>query len=151
MFCFWAVAKPNYYLPCLPGMALLIGATWVHLARAGRGLAAMRWQPGGSCRRNGFCSSSRRWWLRSCVRRWLPEALWPWSLAIGLSLAVAVVVSVYAWRRGADCVALAPIAAACVLGVLVAYGMIAPAENAQRSHRDLAQRLGSIVPPTSAR
>ncbi len=29
VFCTWAVAKPNYYIPCLPGMALLIGATWL--------------------------------------------------------------------------------------------------------------------------
>ena len=37
VFCTWAVAKPNYYIPCLPGMALLIGAAWLHLARAARG------------------------------------------------------------------------------------------------------------------
>ena len=37
MFCTWAVAKPNYYTPCLPGMALLIGSTWLQLARTGRG------------------------------------------------------------------------------------------------------------------
>ena len=36
MFCFWTVAKPNYYVPCLPGMALLIGLTWVRLARVAR-------------------------------------------------------------------------------------------------------------------
>src|SRR4051794_13259258 len=29
MFCLWTVAKPNYYLPCLPGVALLIGLEWV--------------------------------------------------------------------------------------------------------------------------
>ena len=34
VFCFWSVAKPNYYLPCLPGMALLIGAAWLELAQA---------------------------------------------------------------------------------------------------------------------
>ena len=38
---------------------------------------------------------------------------------------------------------LAPIAAACVFGVLIAYGIIAPAENELRSHRALAQRAPS--------
>ena len=33
MFCFWSVAKPNYYLPCLPGVALLCGIEWVRLTR----------------------------------------------------------------------------------------------------------------------
>ena len=31
MFCLWSVAKPNYFLPCLPGVALLIGVEWVRL------------------------------------------------------------------------------------------------------------------------
>ena len=35
-FCFWSVSKPNYYLPCLPGMALLTGAAWLELAQIGR-------------------------------------------------------------------------------------------------------------------
>ena len=36
LFCCWSVAKPNYYVPCLPGMALLIGAAWVTVAQVGR-------------------------------------------------------------------------------------------------------------------
>ena len=36
MFCFWKVAKPNYYLPCLPAVALLVGTQWVRLTRAAR-------------------------------------------------------------------------------------------------------------------
>ncbi len=36
MFCLWSVAKPNYFLPCLPGVALLIGLDWVRLTRAAR-------------------------------------------------------------------------------------------------------------------
>ncbi len=35
VFCFWSVAKPNYYVPCLPGMALLIGSTWVRAGTSG--------------------------------------------------------------------------------------------------------------------
>ncbi len=33
-----------------------------------------------------------------------------------------------------------------MLGVLIAYGMIAPAENAAHGHRDLARRLEHILP-----
>ena len=36
MFCFWKVAKPNYYLPCLPAVAVLVGTQWVRLTRAAR-------------------------------------------------------------------------------------------------------------------
>ena len=37
MFCLWRVAKPSYFLPCLPGVALLVGFQWVALARRARG------------------------------------------------------------------------------------------------------------------
>ena len=36
------------------------------------------------------------------LRPWIPVAVWPWSLAIALALAISVVVSVHAWRQGAD-------------------------------------------------
>ena len=32
----WAVAKPNYYIPCLPGAALLVGMAWIHMSRQAR-------------------------------------------------------------------------------------------------------------------
>ena len=44
-FLFWTVAKPNYYVPCLPGMALLIGSTWVHLRERAAAEAACAWRP----------------------------------------------------------------------------------------------------------
>jgi len=146
MFCFWAVAKPNYYVPCLPGMALLIGLTWVHLA----GVARNRDGAGVAAR-----AILQAQWVAIfvaaivaplVVRPWLPVALWPWSLAIALAMAIAVVVSVHAWRRGADALTLAPLSAACVAGILVVYGIIAPAENSQRSHRALAQSLPRLIP-----
>ena len=56
--------------------------------------------------------------------------------------------SAYAWRRGADALLLAPIAAASVFGLLIAYCIIAPAENNQRSHRVLARKLHQVVPST---
>src|SRR5262249_53049739 len=36
MFSTWAVAKPNYYIPCLPGVALLVGMAWMRMSRAAR-------------------------------------------------------------------------------------------------------------------
>jgi 4-amino-4-deoxy-L-arabinose transferase-like glycosyltransferase len=146
MFCFWAVAKPNYYVPCLPGMALLIGFTWVHLARVARD----RYGAGVAAR-----AILQAQWVAIfvaaivaplVVRPWLPSALWPWSLAIAMAMAIAVVVSVHAWRRGADALTVAPLSAACVAGILVVYGIIAPAENSQRSHRALAQSLPRLLP-----
>ena len=99
-----------------------------------------------SCRHSGCCSSSRRSWRRSSCASRLAQEVWPWCLAIALALSVAVALSVHSWRRGATSIALAPLAAACVIGFLVAYGRIAPQENPERSHRALAQKLGEIVP-----
>ena len=149
MFCLWSVAKPNYYVPCLPGMALLIGAAWVELARTGReparcasailarGLLQAQWVlffvrrgPGPGRRARPACSGT------SGPGAW--RSAWPLSVAVALS--------VHSWRRGATSIALAPLAAACVIGVLMAYGRIAPEENPERGHRALAQKLGEIVP-----
>jgi 4-amino-4-deoxy-L-arabinose transferase-like glycosyltransferase len=146
VFCFWSVAKPNYYLPCLPGMALLIGSTWVTLAQAARARSGL------SIAARGFLQT--QWVLffvaavvaPVVVRNRLPEVLWPWCLAIALALAVAVAFSVHAWRRGAVALALAPVTTACVIGFLVAFGRMAPIENPQRSHRALAARLRQILP-----
>ena len=153
VFCTWAVAKPNYYVPCLPGMALLIGATWLQ-----SGAGGPRPVTSGLCLARGILQA--QWVLMFVaaavaplvVRAWLPASLWPWSLAIAAAVAASVAVSVHAWRRGADALPLAPIAAACVMGILIAYGMIAPAENELRSHRVLAQKLHrSSFRPASAR
>ena len=79
----------------------------------------------------------------------LPAGLWPWCVAIAVALAVGIALSVHAWRKGATSLALAPLASACVIGILVAYGRIAPVENAARSHRVLAERIRQIVPEDS--
>ncbi len=46
VFSLWTIAKPNYYVPCMPGIALLIGAAWLRLTRQARacerGAAAAR-------------------------------------------------------------------------------------------------------------
>ena len=146
LFCTWVVAKPNYYLPCLPGMALLTGSAWLRLARAGRR------EGKGSLAARGILQA--QWVLMFVaavvapllVRAWLPASLWPWSVAIGVIVAGSVPLSVHFWRRGADAAPLAPVAAACVVGVVIAYGKLAPAENELRSHRALARELHQIVP-----
>ena len=143
VFCTWAVAKPNYYIPCLPGMAILIGATWLKLARVARG------QGNGALAARGILQA--QWVLMFVaaavaplvVRAWLPASLWPWCLAIAVAVAASIAISVHAWRRGADAVPLAPISAACVFGVLIAYSMIAPAEK--RTAELIALRARSSI------
>jgi hypothetical protein len=146
VMCCWSVAKPNYYVPCLPGMAVLVGATWLHLAQVARG----------QCTWALFARVvlQAQWVLMVVaaavapvvVRAWIPAAIWPWSISIGVAIAASIAVSVHVWRRGEDALPLAPIAAACVMGILIAYGMIAPVENDQRSHRLLANRFQDLVP-----
>jgi 4-amino-4-deoxy-L-arabinose transferase-like glycosyltransferase len=151
VFCFWSVSKPNYYLPCLPGMALLIGAAWVELARSGLGPVSGR----AANLARGLLQT--QWVLffvaailaPIVVRERLALDVWPWCLAISFALAVGVTLSIHSWRRGATSIALAPLVTACVIGFIVAYGRIAPRENPERGHRSLAQKLDEIVPAGS--
>lgn len=145
MFCLWNVAKPNYYLPCLPGVALLSGIEWVRLTRAAR-------EPGREATR------ARRilqfhWVLLFVAALVLPVVVGQtapeflgWTLVPALTLAGSVVLSVSAWRRGADALALAPLVAAVAVGIGVAYGAIGPKLNARYSHRILAERLERQLP-----
>jgi hypothetical protein len=143
MFCLWTVAKPNYYLPCLPGVALLTGIEWVRLTRSAR-----------------VASASARWFLQvhwvvlfvaalalPVVVRQRAPALEGWAVLCGLTLAAAVVASAWAWRRGADAGAMAPLVGALAVGVLVGYGAIAPAQDPAHSHRALAAALDRLLPP----
>jgi 4-amino-4-deoxy-L-arabinose transferase-like glycosyltransferase len=147
IFSVWVIAKPNYYVPCVPATALLTGAAWVRLTRAARGRNRM-----------GVAARAilQAQWVMLFVaaaaaplaaRPFVSWPIWSWTLAIGLALAVSVACSALAWRRGADDLALAPISTACVLGILIAYGCIAPAENSQRGHRNLAQAIRERVRP----
>jgi len=147
IFSVWTTAKPNYYVPCMPATALLTGAAWVRLTRAARGRGTV-----------GVAARAilQTQWVLLFVgaaaaplvaRPLIAWPIWTWTLAIALALAVSVACSALAWRRGADDLALAPITAACVLGILIAYGRIAPAENSQRGHRLLAQALHQRVRP----
>jgi hypothetical protein len=143
MFCLWTVAKPNYYLPCLPGVALLTGLEWVRLTRSARA-----------------GSASARWFLRGhwvvlfvaalalpVVAKQEAPAVLGWASLCAGALAAAVVASAWAWRRGADAGAMAPLVGALAVGVLVGYGAIAPAENPAHSHRALAATLDRLLPP----
>ena len=147
VFCCWSVAKPNYYVPCVPGMALLIGAAWLELAQAGR-------RPGNRKQSIAARSLLQAQWVLFFVaaavapivaRDQVEAERWPWCLVIGLVIAIAVAASARAWRRGGSSIALAPLATACVVGFLVAYGRIAPQENAARGHRTVAEKLDTIV------
>ena len=102
VMCFWSVAKPNYYVPCLPGMALLVAATWLHLARVGRGQCKWALFARGILQTQWVLMVVAAAVAPVVVRAWIPAALWPWSIAIALAIAASVAVSVHIWRRGAD-------------------------------------------------
>jgi 4-amino-4-deoxy-L-arabinose transferase-like glycosyltransferase len=147
IFSLWTVAKPSYYVPCMPGMSLLIGTAWLRLTQRGRG----------TDRRAAVARAVlQAQWVALFVaasvapivdRSWLPAALWPWSVAIAAALASGVVWSGSIWRRGGgDAFSLAPIAGACALAFLIFYGVLAPTQNARRGHRELAQALHQLLP-----
>ena len=146
MFSLWAIAKPSYYFPCLPGMALLIGAAWVRLGKGARGHG-----------RRALASRlglHAQWVLimlgaavgPRAVRPWISASSWFWPLAIALMIGVSVIASILARRRGADELCLPPIAIAFALGLVIAYSEIVPRENALRGHRMLAASIRRIVP-----
>jgi 4-amino-4-deoxy-L-arabinose transferase-like glycosyltransferase len=144
----WAVAKPNYYVPCLPGMALLVGMAWIRLSRAardrGQTIQAVR----------ARLTLYAQWALllllgvfaQLTARSLLSASEGSWSVAMTVAMAGLVGLGVRAWRRGADALALVPVVAACGVGVLIGYGFLAPADNHSRGHRELAQRLEHDVP-----
>ncbi len=141
----WRVAKPSYYLPCLPGVAILVGSEWVRVARLARGSA-----PG---------SAGARWMLQGtwvalfvgaiaapvAVGQAAPDGF-RWACVGAIAVAASVVAGAWAWHRGADAGSLAPMAAGFGLVGLIGYGAIAPAENPSRGHRELARALGRVIP-----
>jgi 4-amino-4-deoxy-L-arabinose transferase-like glycosyltransferase len=146
MFCLWAVAKPNYYLPCLPAVALLVGIEWIRLTQAARDLEAGR-------------AAARRllqlhWvalFVAAAVAPVVAGQLAPQYLApvgvFSVVLVAAVIASAWAWRRGADVASLAPLVGAWAVGTLLVYGVLGPPLNPSRSHRALAATLEKILPP----
>jgi 4-amino-4-deoxy-L-arabinose transferase-like glycosyltransferase len=159
MFSLWAISKPNYYLPCLPGAALLIGATWVYVSRSARASGGARGSRSG--RALGIAARAARLVLTAqwamlllaaaltplLARQWIESSAWPWLVPMTLPMLVGVPMSIFAWKRGADVMSLAPLAGASVLCILVAYGKVAPAENFRRGHRAFAEAVARVVPP----
>ena len=144
----WRVAKPSYYLPCLPGVALLVGSEWVRLARLARGE-----RPGAVAARGVLQAFWVALFVAGAVAPVLVGEVAPvelgWAGAGASAVLVAVVLGALAWRRGLDAGAMVPLASGFVAVLLIAYGAIAPLENAARGHRELAARLETLVPADS--
>lgn len=145
MFCFWSVAKPNYYLPCLPGVALLTGLEWVRVTRNAR-----EWAAGVTSRR----VLQFHWVVLFVAGLIVPVAAYQkfadafaWSVVAGLSLAAGVVASAWVWRKGADAGALLPLVGGFAVLVLTGYGAVAPTENGLHGHKGLASALDRLLPP----
>ena len=149
VFSLWAVAKPNYYVPCLPGLALLVGMAWIRLSRAARD----RSQPVRAGRARvvlwlqGFLLILSGIAVPLLGRSYLTTGNSPWLLVIAGSVSGGVAAGAWIWRRGSDVLALLPIMAACAIAVVIGYGIVAPADNPARGHRRLAQTLERLVPP----
>jgi 4-amino-4-deoxy-L-arabinose transferase-like glycosyltransferase len=146
MFSVWSVAKPNYYLPCLPGVAVLCGIEWVRLAR--------------SARRAGIVAACDRLVLQlhwvvlfvgamvlPLVASRLMPGLAVWTGVLALATAAGVASSAWLWRKGADAVSLAPLVGAWAVLVLIGYGVAAPVNNDRRGHRALAEAIDRLLPP----
>jgi 4-amino-4-deoxy-L-arabinose transferase-like glycosyltransferase len=144
----WKVAKPSYYLPCLPGVAILVGSEWVRLARLARGSL-----PGSVAARGVLQAFWVALFVAGAVAPVLVGEVAPvelgWTCAGASAVATAVVLASWAWRRGLDAGSMVPLASGFVAVLLIAYGAIAPLENPARGHRELAQALEKIVPADS--
>jgi 4-amino-4-deoxy-L-arabinose transferase-like glycosyltransferase len=143
MFSTWSVAKPNYYVPCLPAVALLAGSEWIRMAREARSGAI------------GPRLMLQSLWVVlfvvACaapvvVSQRVPEFLAA-SVAMSVVVLAGVVASACSWRKGAEAMALAPIASAVSCGVLIAYGAIARPLVGDQSHRPLAKTIDRLLPP----
>lgn len=148
MFSAWAVAKPNYYIPCLPGMALLVGMAWIRSSRAARDPA----RPASA--RVAAVLLGVQWLIVFLAGIMAPllsrnylTAPDPMGIAVIVgAVACGVALGLGMWRRGSDVLALLPITAACAVGALIGYGILAPPDNPARGHRQLARQLEHRLP-----
>ncbi len=148
MFSAWAVAKPNYYVPCLPAVALLVGMAWIRLSRVARDPARS------ASARVAAVLLAAQWLivflagiLTPLLSRNYLTAPDPIAIVvIVVAVACCVVLSLGIWRQGSDVLALLPITAACAVGALIGYGILAPSDNPARGHRQLAQQLDGRLP-----
>ncbi|MGE5757040.1 MAG: ArnT family glycosyltransferase [Planctomycetaceae bacterium] len=146
MFCLWTVAKPNYYLPCLPGVALLIGIEWVRLTRTARDPGARTGLPRRILQFHWVMLFAGALVAPVAARQLAPQEV-GWIAVFSATVAVGAVASAWAWHRGADAGALAPLVAAWAVAVLAVYGGIGPAYNPAKGHRALAATIERMVPP----
>jgi 4-amino-4-deoxy-L-arabinose transferase-like glycosyltransferase len=151
MFSTWAVAKPNYYIPCLPGVALLVGMALIRLTRTAR-------DPARSASTRVAAVLLGVQWLSVLLAGILTPLLSgnyltapdPTTIVVLVAaVTCGVVLSLVIWRRGNDVLALVPITAACAVGALIGYGILAPADNPARGHRQLALQLEHRLPPSA--
>lgn len=146
MFCFWRVAKPNYFLPCLPAVALLAGTEWVRLTALARGVGRGSMLARQMLQAHWVALFVLALTAPVVVAHYAPDVA-GWVGLGSAFLGMAVVVSAWAWRRGSDVGVLAPLVAAVTVVVLIGYGRIAPSRDAEHSHRGLAARLDTLLPP----
>jgi 4-amino-4-deoxy-L-arabinose transferase-like glycosyltransferase len=148
VFSCWAVAKPNYYVPCVPGLALLVGMAWIRLSR----VAHLPTQSTTTVLAKLLLQSQ---WLVLLLtsslmplvsRRYLPDASSTWLIIVGVAVSSGITLGWLLWWRGKELLALLPVTACCALGVVIGYGQIAPTGNAARGHRRLALELERLVP-----
>lgn len=140
----WAVAKPNYYVPCLPGFALLAGAAWLGLdRRAAEG------------DRRARVALDIQWGLWSILGagalamagRALGVDAPAWCATMAGAAAGAGLAGAFATRRGRGAAAMTPALVATAVAVVVGYGVVAPAANPKRGHAEVARSIDRAVPP----
>lgn len=141
---FWAVAKPNYYVPCLPGFALMAGAAWLGLdSRAADG------------DRRARVALDVQWGLWSILGagalatagRALGVDAPAWCATMAGAAAGAGLAGAFATRRGRGAAAMTPALVATAVAVVVGYGFVAPGANPKRGHAEVARAIDRAVPP----
>ena len=161
MFCLWSVAKPNYYVPCEPGVALLSGLAWVGVMNAARDplsrssgraqrFVQFHWAAFALLAIAGPIMIVAAWRSMPFMRNYLtPEVaatvIMPVTCA-GLALASGVIASVWAWRRRVDSAVLPSMVGGMTIALAIGYAAIIPEFNAGRSHRTLAAELDRALP-----
>ena len=126
-------------------MALLVGSEWVRLTRLARGD-----RPGSVAARGVLQAFWVALFVAGAVAPVLVGEVAPvelgWASVGASAVGVAVVLGAWAWRRGLDAGAMAPLASGAVAVMLIVYGAVAPLENPSRGHRELAAKLEALVP-----
>ncbi|WP_165231978.1 ArnT family glycosyltransferase [Aquisphaera insulae] len=144
----WAVAKPNYFVPCLPGLAILAGMAWIRLDALARAVV-----PTAASRRARRLLGIQ-WWLlavaglvaAAACRRALAATPLGWLALLAAIPPFAAALGAWCQRRGLGAASLLPAAAAGAAGVLIGYGILAPIDNPERGHRRLAEQIARLAP-----